>query len=214
MDISILLTLLLVHQLGLMSPGPDFAVVVKNSLLSSHRAGLFTALGIMTGLLVHLAYTFAGLGFIISQSILLFSLIKYAGAAYLVWIGIKGLRAKRIPDHEKESVPVETHGHASLPTSTMQAFRQGLLTNVLNPKVTLFFLSVFSQFITPETGLATRLVYACALLIQNFVWFSIVATLFSAPALRLRLHSVRHHLDRTMGAVLIALGLRVALSEK
>lgn len=211
MDVSVLLTLLLVHQLGLMSPGPDFVVVVDSSLLSSRRAGLFTALGIMSGLAVHLAYTFAGLALVISQSILLFSVIKYAGAAYLIWIGIKGLRAKKAASQDV----LQASGTLSSGNRTAwAAYRKGLLTNVLNPKVTLFFLSVFSQFITPETGLGTRLVYASALLLQNLAWFSIVATLFSAPALRLRLHAVRHYLDRTMGAVLVALGLNVALNHK
>lgn len=210
MDISVLLTLLLVHQLGLMLPGPDFVVVVDSSLLSSRRAGLFTALGIMSGLAVHLAYTFAGLALVISRSILLFSVIKYAGAAYLVWIGIKGLRARKASQQENMQSSSTPSGNRT----AWAAYKKGLLTNVLNPKVTLFFLSVFSQFITPETGLGTRLVYVSALLAQNLAWFSVVATLFSAPVLRTRLHAVRHYLDRTMGAVLVALGLRVALSDR
>jgi RhtB (resistance to homoserine/threonine) family protein len=195
-----------------MSPGPDFAVVVKNSLLSSRKAGLFTALGVMSGLFVHLAYTFAGLAFVISQSILLFSIIKYAGAAYLLWLGWKGLRAKKNIPHANGTVFAETKDGTSL--RPFHAFRQGFLTNALNPKVTLFFLSVFSQFITSETTIMMKLFYAAALLIQNFAWFSLVATVFSIDVFRTKLHDIKHWLDRTMGAVLIALGLRVALSTK
>lgn len=81
--------------LAAISPGPDFAMVIKNSLLYSRRAGIYTALGVSVSLLIHAVYCILGLALVISRSLLAFSIIKYLGAAYLIYIGIKGFLAKR-----------------------------------------------------------------------------------------------------------------------
>ncbi len=121
-----------VGLLAAMSPGPDFAVVTKNSLFGSRRAGLFTAIGVGLGIFLHVAYSLVGIGLIISQSIALFSIIKYIGAAYLFYLGYQLLRAKRAEDGV-----IETNVGAT--TSPWRALREGFLTNAFNPKATLFF---------------------------------------------------------------------------
>lgn len=209
MDVSGLLAVLGIHLLAVMSPGPDFAVVVKNSLVQGRKQGIATALGITVGILVHLAYSFLGLGFLIAKSILLFSIVKYCGAVYLVWIGIQALRST------SETIQV-THSYNAekVPGSTLHAFREGFLTNLLNPKATLFFVGIFTQFITPETSLVWYAVVTIGVVFNQFWWFSSVALVFSLSSLRGRIQRIRVYLDRTMGAVLVALGLKVALDQR
>lgn len=130
---SLLLTVAAVNLMGLMSPGPDFVICLKNTLKYSRAAGIWTALGFACGALVHVTYCILGLALIISQSILLFNIIKWIGAAYLVYIGVKTLLAKPA---EKMELDTEKSNQT---LSGMEAWKSGFLTNILNPKATLFF---------------------------------------------------------------------------
>lgn len=135
---------------AVISPGPDFAMVTRNSLMLSRRAGIFTALGIGGGILVHVTYTLIGIGLIIQQSLWLFNMIKLIGAAYLIWLGIKMLRAK--PTSEQADMGVAS-------VSDWVALRTGFLTNALNPKATVFIVSLFMQVVSPQTPLAVQIGY-------------------------------------------------------
>ena len=128
------LTVVVIHLLAVMSPGPDFALVSRNSFAYSRRAGVFSAMGIALGLGVHVIYSLVGIGLLISQSIVVFSIIKYIGAAYLIYLGVRSLLSK------KKTATAEVL--AEKPDITkLAALKQGFLTNTLNPKVTLFFLA-------------------------------------------------------------------------
>ena len=133
-------TVALLNLLAAVSPGPDFVMTVRNSLCYSRRAGIYTAVGISLALLVHLFYCAAGIGYIISKSVLLFSVLKMLGAGYLIYLGIGSILAKgsRL-DMMNEK--------AGTDLTKFQAFRMGFLTNVLNPKATLFFMSLFTLVI-------------------------------------------------------------------
>lgn len=135
-----------VFGVALISPGPDFVMAVRNSILYTRKTGIFTAAGFGLGVGVHIFYTLVGIAAVISQSIFLFSLIKYAGAAYLFYIGFKALRSKGF----HASAAGASSKSQSL--SPVQALWSGFLTNLLNPKATLFFLAVFTQFIGPHTS--------------------------------------------------------------
>lgn len=200
-----LLTIGMVHMLGLVSPGPDFALTVKNSLVHGRKAGVYSALGIAAGIAVHVSYSLLGIGFIISQSILLFSIVKYAGAAYLVYIGFKALKAKKASEIEIEKT--ETH------MSPRGALKQGFVTNVLNPKATLFIFGVFTQVIDPQTSLAVQAAYGAEMIALTALWFSLVASVLSFSTVRSKFQKVQHIVERTMGAVLIGLGIKVAVSK-
>lgn len=136
------ITIGLISLLAAMSPGPDFAVVMKNSLFGSRRLGLVTAVGVGLGILLHVTYSLVGIGLLISQSIILFSIIKYIGALYLFYLAYQLLKQKK-PEKVEESTEKQ------ITPSPAAAFWEGLLTNALNPKVTLFFLSIFTQVIDP-----------------------------------------------------------------
>ncbi|NOS66961.1 MAG: LysE family transporter [Candidatus Peribacteraceae bacterium] len=205
---SAFLTIAVIHMLALMSPGPDFAIIVKQSLSQPRRIVLWTALGVALGILVHVAYSLLGLGLIISQSIVLFSIIKLIGAAYLVFIGWKSLTAKA-PAHDQE----ENRRAASV-MSVPQAMRIGFLCNALNPKVTIFFLALFTQVIDPQTPLVVQLLYGLFMSAQTFFWFSTLASVLTLRPIRSCLDLIHLWAERVMGAVLIALGIKVALSTQ
>ncbi|HOX40928.1 MAG TPA: LysE family transporter [bacterium] len=199
------LTVVLVHLLGVMSPGPDFAMITRSSLVYSRKTGIYSALGLALGILVHVTYSLIGIGLIISKSIVLFSTIKFIGAGYLIWIGYKSLRSK--PNEDKEKV-VEKKD-----IGTFAAIRLGFFTNVLNPKVTLFFLALFTQVISPSTPFAIRIIYGIETSLMTFLWFGLVALVFSNPRIKQSFSRVQHHFEKVFGALLIALGIKVALSK-
>ncbi len=200
------LTVFFIGLLAVVSPGPDFALTLRNSLVYSRQAGIYTAIGVGAGNLVHTTYSLVGIGAIISRSILLFNVIKWLGAAYLIYIGIKSLRAKR--QSYQDSSQKRTKD-----ISRCLAFRIGFLGNLLNPKATLFFLALFTQIIHPATPLAAQFVYGATIAFLALVWFALVATLISQQRIRNTLQSVSHWLERITGAVLIALGLRLVIAK-
>lgn len=195
-----------IHLLAVASPGPDFALVMKNSLSAGRRAGVYSAFGIALGIGVHVLYSIIGLAVVISQSIMLYNAIKLVGAAYLIYIGIKSLKSKKTQNEAIETTREE------LPA--VKAFRQGFLTNILNPKATLFFLSLFTQVINPGTGNLIKIGYGVEMIIATFAWFTMVASVMTQKHVQKGYAKVKHHIDRVFGAVLIALGLRIALGEK
>lgn len=200
-----LLAVVAITFFAVISPGPDFAMVSRNSLLLSRRSGVLTALGIGAGVCVHVTYTLLGVGLLIQQSLWLFNLIKLAGAAYLIFLGIKMLRAK----------PATAEVLAEQPTlSSLGALRTGFLTNVLNPKTTIFIVSLFMQVVQPQTPLAVQLGYGAFIVLAHAVWFSAVAIFFSTDSVRGRLLAVRHWIDRVFGALLVGFGMLLALTQQ
>jgi RhtB (resistance to homoserine/threonine) family protein len=201
------LTVALIHLLAVASPGPDFAVVVRESVAHGRRAGTWTALGVGSAIFLHVGYSLLGIGLIVSQSIVLFNVLKWLAAAYLLYIGFKALRAKPAApgDEAVAALPVERSAGA--------AYRAGFMTNGLNPKATLFFLSLFTVVINPHTPLAVQAGYGVYLAVATAAWFCLVALLFSHQRVRAGFARMGHWFDRTMGAVLIALGVKIALTE-
>lgn len=205
--LSEFLAIALIHFLALVSPGPDFAMISRSSLVYSRRTGIYSALGLALGILVHVTYSLIGIGLIISKSILLFSIIKYLGAGYLIYIGWKSLRARRVQQ------TAETHDTSDRHLPSFVALRIGFLTNVLNPKVTLFFLGLFTQVIRPGTPLWLQVLYGLEMSAMTFIWFAFVASILSHSIIRRRFVSVQHIVERCCGGLLIALGLRVAFER-
>ena len=201
------MTVALVHLLAVASPGPDFAVVVRESVAQGRRAGSWTALGVGCGIFVHVAYSLLGTGLIVSQSIVLFNLFKWLAAAYLVYLGWRALRARPM------SLEAIDGANAPVARSAWRAFVIGFVTNGLNPKATLFFLSLFTVVISPDTPLLVQAGYGVYLAGATALWFLLVAWLFSRGRVRAGFARMGHWFDRLTGAVLIGLGARLALSE-
>lgn len=201
------MTVALVHLLAVASPGPDFAVVVRESVAQGRRAGSWTALGVGCGIFVHVAYSLLGIGLIVSQSIVLFNLFKWLATAYLVYLGWRALRVRPM------NLEAIDGTNAPVARSAWRAFVIGFVTNGLNPKATLFFLSLFTVVISPDTPLLVQAGYGLYLAGATALWFLLVAWLFSRGRVRAGFARMGHWFDRLTGAVLIGLGARLALSE-
>jgi len=200
-------TIVFLHLLATISPGPEFLMVVKNSLTYSRKSGIYTAFGESVGILVHVAYCIAGIATIISKSILLFNFLKFLGAGCLVFIGVKSImtRSKQIEiSEDKQSKSI----------SNLQAFKLGFLTNVLNPKATLFFLSLFTLVIKPDISSHVIVISTLLMMINSIVWYSLIAIFFTHDRIRKLYGKTQNFFNKTFGALLILLGLKVAFTQK
>ncbi|MBW4459396.1 MAG: LysE family transporter [Nodosilinea sp. WJT8-NPBG4] len=207
------LTVFAVSLVAVVTPGPDFALTLRNSLAYSRRAGIFTAIGVGAGNLVHATYSLVGLGAVVAKSVLLFNALKWVGAAYLIYIGIKSLNAKR--------VAISLRGHCVNASEFVEqrdigrwsAFRIGFLGNLLNPKATLFFLALFTQIVQPATPLVAQAVYGATVAAVALIWFAVVAVVISQQTFKRCILAVAHWLEQLTGAALIVLGVRLAMAE-
>ena len=190
-----------VHLLAAASPGPDFAYVTRQSLVQGRRAGLLASVGIALGLSIHIVYSAAGLAAVIAHSSHWMTVIKLAGGAYLLWLGIAGLRSRAgAPDAQPARLE---------PPAAARQVLGGFLCNALNPKAPIYFLALFTVVLTPGLPLPTLLAYGAWIMLLQFLWFALVALLFAHRMVRARLIAVRHWIDRAFGAAMVALGIRV-----
>ena len=198
------LTVALVHLLAVASPGPDFAIMLRQALSQSRNRALLTAVGIGLGILVHVAYSLLGIGLIIQQSVWLFSVLKVVGALYLTWIAIQCLRSS--------AGGIHVNAEPGTPQTGLAALRLGFLTNALNPKATLFFVSLFSVVISPDTPVVLQAGYGLYMAFATTLWFALVAVFFTLPRVRRGFNRFGHWLDRMMGGVLLLLAGQLLLS--
>ena len=199
-----MIAVLTITLLAVISPGPDFAMVTRNSLLLSRRAGVMTALGIGLGVLVHLSYTLLGVGLLIRESPWLFDAIKLMGAFYLIYLGVKMLMTRSNEVQSQASIA---------PLSDAAALRTGFLTNVLNPKTTVFIVSVFMQVVRPDTPLPVQIGYGLIIALMHVGWFCLVSLCFSSGRVRDRLFAVRAWIDRVFGGLLVGFGFLLAIAR-
>lgn len=191
--------------MAVISPGPDLVVTLRNAVMYSRRAGIMTALGIALGVGIHVSYCIIGVAALIAHSPALFSVIKYCGAAYLIYIGIKALRSKGTEQLETGDASTATVFGAS------RAFRSGFLTNLLNPKATLFFFALFTQVIDPQTPVSIQVLYGLTAVLTSALWFSIVAFWLTDSRIKGGFLRFSKLIDRATGGLLVALGIRLAL---
>jgi len=185
-------------------PGADFAVVTKNTLVGGRGRGRWTALGVSSSNLVQGSAAAAGLSALIVRVQPLFEAIKWAGVAYLAYLGIQALRSAR----RGEYAPLD--GDDPSTAHHVAGWRQGFISNVTNPKVLVFYLAVLPQFLTPGAGLGWLLVLAWSHAILSLTYLMVLITgLHGARRLLMR-RKVRRALDATTGAVLLGFGARLA----
>lgn len=192
-----------------LTPGPDVLYIVSNALRAGARAGVMAGLGITAGCFVHVFAAAAGLSALMAASATAFTVLKWAGAAYLVWVGVRLLFARAAP------VRWGAAGEAAQPSSPWTVFRGGFLTNVLNPKVAIFFLAFVPQFIPAETE-HKALVFVLLGTLFNVNSVAINSGWALAAAWLARRGSVQRGmrwLDRAAGLMFMGFGLRLALSE-
>lgn len=202
----------------IVAPGPDMALVTRNALTLGRRAAYVTSFGTCTGLLVHGAAATVGLSVIVATSALAFEIVKIAGAIYLALLGILTLRdvwrsRRRRGDNEDEQLGSPSEVGTS--TLRMPPFRQGVLTNVLNPKVAIFFLSFLPQFIPAGQPVATTtLVLSAIFIAMTLAWLVAYASAVLLVRRFFLRSSVRRFLETVTGSVLLLLGVRLGLVER
>ncbi|MDW3687477.1 LysE family transporter [Cupriavidus sp. CV2] len=204
-----LLAVATITVLAVISPGPDFAMVMRNSFVHGRKAGLLCALGIALGVQVHVFYTMFGVALLMEHAHKLLTVVKLLGAAYLIWIGIQTLR-KRAPDTNAPSLAADA-GTPAL--AAFGALKMGFLTNALNPKTTLFVVSTYTQVVNAQTPLAVQFGYGLFMSLAHLAWFGLIACCLSTPALRAAMLRRQRLLDRVIGSVLLALGLALGLGN-
>ncbi len=193
------LTIVTICTLGAMSPGPSLAVVLRQTLNNGRREGFIAAVSHGLGIGVYAFASISGIAVLITRSPMLFSLLQWGGAAYLLWLGLSELRPKTGAEHITADPPRSTG-----------AARDGFLIAFLNPKVAIFFIALFSQVIGTHTTWVEKLLYAATAMLIDMTWYVLVAWLFSNPRCLQRLRARQRWLERVFGVVLIALALRLA----
>ncbi len=201
------LTVAFIHLLAVASPGPDFAIVVRQSVSFGRVTAVQTSLGLGVGIMIHVTYSLLGIGVIVSQSVLAFTIMKYLGAFYLVYIGYKAMKTKPRSLEFSSTKNLKKQGFK-------KAFLTGLLTNGLNPKATLFFLSLFTVVIDHSTPIFIQTIYGLYMALATAVWFSGVSLVFGHYRVRELFSKLGHWFERIMGISLIALGVKLALSHR
>ncbi len=198
-------SVLLVHLLAVMSPGPDFVVALRNSLTYSRKTGIYTAVGFGIGIGIHVVYCVYGLALIISTSPIAFNIIKYLGIAYLTYIGVVSLVSKTA------DISVGKENHLS-DISPLKAIRIGFLTNVLNPKATLFFLSLFTFVIGPNTPSSISWFLGLMMMVNTTIWFSLVAIFFTQSRIRSIFNKYQKTFNTIFGLLLIGIAIKIVFT--
>jgi RhtB (resistance to homoserine/threonine) family protein len=207
---SQVLAFALLAALMTMSPGADTLLVVRNVLRGGRRDGIATALGICSGLYVHALLSALGLSVILMHSATAFMALKFAGAAYLVWLGVQSLRAaaRRLP-----ATDAADPGAARVPA--LRSWREGFLTNLLNPKVIVFYLALLPQFIGPDDPVFRKSLLLTAIhAVEGVAWFALVSVLVDRSRRFFLRPLLRRWIDAACGTFLVALGVRLAMQRQ
>ncbi|MCW8442656.1 LysE family translocator [Fluoribacter gormanii] len=204
MNISLFL-LMMICFIGMISPGPDFILVTKNALFYPKRQALATAFGIVTGCLFHATYCILGLAFIITQSIVLYTTIKYAGACYLIYLGLKGLKSK-------QSLAIHQDLSTMKNITTSKAYIEGVLCNALNPKLAVFLLSLFTQFVSINASMGDKALVAGVFIAESALYWPLLVLFLQSNKVRMIFANFQAVLSRLFGGLLVYIGIRVMLS--
>ncbi len=214
-------TIATVHLLAVASPGPDFAVVLKHSISFGRRAAVLTSIGVGLGILVHVAYSLLGIGLLIKTTPWIFNLFSYVAAGYLAYLGWGAIRSQ---PSNNQSVNVESSDSEGSNTKSIneqtieitmsdkKAFWIGLLTNGLNPKATVFFLSLFAVVVSAQTPNSVKLFYGLYLAVATGIWFCMLSYVLSSKNIRAFIQRKSYWFDRVMGAILILLAVKLVTS--
>ena len=187
-----------------MSPGPDFFLIVKQSLCQGRKISLLTSMGIGTGIIVHILLCVFGLGVIISDSDIIFNLIIIAGALYIIYMGIQSVVTNTsliIIDYD-----------INKKYNSYTAFSKGFFTNILNPKATLFFLSIYTIIINNNPPIYIQLAYGLWMAIATAAWFCFLSTVLTNHRIAKRIELFGNKIQKLMGIVLLIVGFKILIS--
>ncbi|WP_432703193.1 LysE family translocator [Lysinibacillus sphaericus] len=194
-----------------MVPGVDSLLVLKNTIVHGKKAGFFTMVGIVLALIVWTTLAVLGLATIISKSMVVFLVIKYAGAAYLIYLGIQSWRARAQNMMLQEEVTIKENGEKNMPLSCMT---QGITTDLLNPKTLLLYVTLMPQFIQPNFNINAQLIVLAGILIAlSIVWLGIVILVMNVIRKWFMKQTVQAMFNKITGVMLVGIGVRIATEK-
>ena len=203
-DLNQFLVIVVVHLLAVISPGPDFALITRQSFLYGRTSSIYTSLGIASGILVHVSYCIVGLNFLLTNNDILFY-IRILCAIYLFYLGIRSLLSHNIKSNN--NVKIE---HGIVEISPMLAYRDGFITNVLNVKATFFFLSLYVYI---DTAFITiRVLYGLWMSIITGLWFILLSIILTSKKIKENTYNYHFYINKLMGIVLIYLAIKIYLN--
>lgn len=186
-----------------MLPGADFVMVTRTSISNGRLAGLYMSLGMSLSVCIHASYSIAGLAVVIANSAWLFSVIKYLGAAYLIYLAWQLLTTRETVNKDQSNSTTQM--------SPFIALRMGFTCNILNPKTSIFFLSIFTQVVSVDTPLLMQASYGLIIILAHFIWYSGVTLLLSHPNILPRFNRQRQKIDNIAGFVLMIIAINLIL---
>ncbi|WP_297326872.1 LysE family translocator [uncultured Bartonella sp.] len=201
-------TLMVVFAIAAITPGADFALILRQSLVYGRQNAFVTSFGIGLALLFHVSYTILGLGLLISKSLIAFNIVKWLGVSYLLYIGIKSVTSRSIAGSTKEN-----QKRSKTRQTMKKAFLAGFTVNILNPKAVFFFLSIFSTLVAPATPMAVKFLYGLSMSTILVGWFLLVSIFMTTPAIRSLYQRAAKWIDRLCGAIFIALSVRLMFQK-
>ena len=197
-------TILVVHIFAWFTPGPLFVLIIRNSLVYSSKSGIWTAAGIAIGNAIHITYSVTGLALIISASPVAFNVIKFLGVGYLAYLGVKTLLIK------VETQKADTTSDVYKDISPFKAAKIGFLTNILSPKASLFFASIFATVMASGSPFWVVIFLWVAMPLNSFIMASILSIFFTQNRVRNFYGNYQHIVNKLLGAALLVLAIMIA----
>lgn len=208
-EFSILITLASVHFIALMSPGPDFALVVQNATRYGRQTGVYIALGLSFGILLHAILSLTGVSYLVHQQPTLFALVQIAGGSYLLYLGFGALKGTWQTLSSKSIVSEQQSSPDLLLNNKHQAFSRGFATNILNPKALVFFISLMSTLVPASMSLTGKGIALVILWSLSLAWFSFLAWALSTERLQAKLKSLAVYIDGLCGLIFTVIGISI-----
>ncbi len=188
-----------------MLPGADFVMVTRTSIHNGRLAGLYMSLGMCLSVCIHASYSIAGLAVIITNSPWLFTAIKYLGATYLIYIAWQLLTTSTLLNKDQNNKTAQI--------SSFKALRLGFTCNILNPKTSIFFLSIFTQVVSIDTPLIIQMTYGLIIMLAHFIWYSGIVLLLSHPKILPYFNKQKQKINRVSGFVLMIIAIKLTLVD-
>ena len=196
------LTIAILHLFAVMSPGPDFALIVRQSLCYNRKISIITSLGIGFGILFHIFLSITGVGIIISNSKILFDIIKISGGLYLIFLGYNSIASN-------VEIILKVDQKSENTKNNINAFLNGLITNILNPKATLFFLSLYTFIINNQPIIQMQVFYGIWMAIITTLWFCLLSIILTHSIIRKKIQKFLNIIQNITGIMLIAIGIQL-----
>ncbi|MEZ9176337.1 LysE family translocator [Vibrio kanaloae] len=208
-EVTILVTLASIHFIALMSPGPDLALVVQNATRHGRQTGLYIALGLSCGILLHSLFSLTGISYLVHQQPTLFAIIQLAGGSYLLYLGFGALRATWNIVQQSDDQALETKTKDLVIANKREAFSKGFATNILNPKALVFFISLMSSLVPADMSQSGKGIALVILFGLSLFWFSLLAWMLSTKVLQKKLSEATVYIDGLCGVVFSIIGLSI-----